>query len=361
VKAAVFLEAGAPLSLEDVELLPLGPRDVRVRVGATALCHTDVAIRAGHHSYGAPLIMGHEACGVVEAVGAAVSGIVPGDRVISSTAPSCGHCANCTGGHPNICVLSASVRDVPRARRADGTIAPGLFGLGSFAEAMIVDQASVVPVRTALPDSWLALIGCGVTTGLGAVLNRACVPVGGAVAVIGCGAVGLAAIQGARLAGAANIVGIDPRAARRQQALALGAANVFDPADGDVAARVIDATGGADTVIDAVGNPATVRQAFAMARRSGEIIIVGMPARDAHYDFEAWPFFLSEKRISSSLFGTADIRRDFPRYVRLAETGKLDLQSLVTATMTLDDVNDGLDALGRGDVVRAVIVQSRAG
>ncbi|HTO40947.1 MAG TPA: zinc-binding dehydrogenase [Rhizomicrobium sp.] len=359
MKAALFLEAGAPLSVEQITLLPMGPSDVRVRVMATALCHTDVAIRAGIQAYGAPIIMGHEACGVVEAVGDAVQGINVGDRVISSSAPSCGHCENCTSGHPNICVMSGQVRDVKRGRRANGDVATGLFGLGSFAEEMIVDQASVVPVRTDLPDAWLALIGCGVTTGLGAVLNRAQVPVGGAVAVIGCGAVGLAALQGARLAGASTIIGIDMRGSRRAQALELGATAVLDPASDDVVGRVVELTcGGVDLVVDAVGNPSTVKQAFALARRSGDIVIVGMPARDAHYDIEAWPFFLSEKRISSSLFGTADIRRDFPRFVRLAETGKLDLASLVTRTLALDEINEGLDALHHGDVVRAVVVQA---
>ncbi len=357
MKAALFLEPGAPLSLEAVELLPLRANDVRVRITATSLCHTDVAIRSGEQTYGTPIVMGHEACGVVEAVGAAVQGIQVDDRVISSTAPSCGHCENCTGGRPHVCVLSGSVRSVPRARRTNGDIATGLFGLGTFADEMIVDQASVVPVRTALPDSWLALIGCGVTTGLSAVLNRVALPLGGAIAVIGCGTVGLAAIQGARIAGAATIIGIDPREARRDQARELGASAVFDSARGDVAEAVQEMTkGSVDAVIDAVGIPATVKQAFALTRRSGEIVIVGMPPRDGHYDLEAWPFFLSEKRISSALFGSANIRRDFPRFVRMAESGQLDLKSLVTRTIKLDDINAGLDALARGDVLRAVVL-----
>jgi S-(hydroxymethyl)glutathione dehydrogenase/alcohol dehydrogenase len=358
MRAAVFLEAHAPLAIEEVELLPPGPQDVVVRVTATALCQTDVSVRAGKYDYGAPMVMGHEACGVVEAVGAAVTRLRPGDRVISSTAPCCGVCVNCLAGRPNICVLGLEVRKPLRARRADGSLATGLYGLGSFAEKMCVHEASLIAVRTALPDAHLALIGCGVTTGLGAVLNRADLQPGGSLAVIGCGAVGLAAIQGARIAGAEIVIGIDPRAERRADALRLGASAVIDPTGARVAQRVRELTGGrgADACIDAVGLPATVTQAYDMTRQAGTIIVVGLPPRGDKFEFDAWPFFLSEKRFSSSLFGSADIRRDFPKYVAFAEEGRLDLGGLVSRILTLDQVNEGLDALAAGEVIRAVIL-----
>lgn len=357
MRAAILSEGGARLSIEDVELLPPGAQDVVVRVTATALCQTDASVRAGKFSYGYPMIMGHEACGIVEAVGADVAGVKTGDRVISSTAPACGACGNCRAGRPHRCELALEVRKPLRARLRDGRHAMGLYGLGSFAERMTVNQVSVVAVRTHLPDAHLALIGCGVTTGLGAVLNRADIQPGGSLAIIGCGAVGLSAIQGAKIASAATIIGIDPRAARRADARRMGATAVLDPTASDVVANVLALTDGkgVDAVIEGVGNPATTRQAYEMARLSGSIIIVGMPAPGSKLELDAWQFFLSEKRISSSLFGSADIHRDFPRYVGFAEQGLLDLGGLVTRQLTLDEVNEGLDALESGDVVRAVI------
>lgn len=362
MRAALFVEAGAPLVVEEVELLPPGPSDVVVRITASALCQTDVSVRAGKYDYGAPMIMGHEACGQVEAVGEAVTRVMVGDRVISSTAPACGLCDSCLAERPHMCVLSGEVRKPHRARRRDGTPATALYGLGAFAERMVAHEASVVPIRTALPDAQLALIGCGVTTGLGAVLNRSDLRPGGALVVIGCGTVGLAAIQGGKIAGAGLVIGVDPRASRREDALRLGADAVIDPETQSVTERVRELTNGrgADACIDGVGLPATTEQAFTLTRRAGSIIIVGLPPRDARLELDAWPFFLSEKRLSSSLFGSAVIDRDFPRYVRFAEEGRLDLGSLVSRVISLDDVNAGLDALATGQVIRAVITPAAA-
>ncbi len=357
MRAALFVESGAPLVIEEVELLPPGPQDVLVRVLASALCQTDVSVREGKYDYGRPVIMGHEACGLVEAIGAEVTHVRVGDRVISTTAPTCGVCAPCLRGVSG-CSKPLDVRAIPRARRQDGSVAAALYGLGSFAEKMVVDQASVVTVDAKAPDSHLALIGCGVTTGLGAVLNRAAIAPGGSMAMIGCGAVGLAAIQGARMCGAANIIGIEPRAARREDALRLGATAVIDPTSEDVRARVAVLTGGqgVDVCIDGVGLTDTTMQAYDVTRRSGSVIIVGLPPRGAKLEFDAWQFFLSEKRISSSLFGSASNRRDLPLYARFADEGKIDLGGLVSGLITLEEVNAGLDALAAGEVVRVVIV-----
>lgn len=356
MRAALFLEAGAPLVLEEIELLAPGAQDVRVRVTATALCQTDVSVREGKYDYGRPMIMGHEACGVVEAIGAEVEHVRVGDRVISTTAPACGKCENCK--RQLGCLMALAVRNTPRAVRKDGSRATALYGLGAFAEQMVVDQASVVSVDSKAPDSQLALIGCGVTTGLGAVLNRAAIQPGGSFAMIGCGGVGLAAIQGARMSGATTIIGIEPRAARREDALRLGATHVIDPTSDDVTARVRELTGGVgvDVCIDGVGMPATTMQAYDAVHRSGSVIIVGLPPQGAKLEFDAWQFFLSEKRISSSLFGSANNRRDLPLYARFADEGKIDLGGLVSKLIKLDDVNAGLDALAAGEVVRVVIV-----
>ncbi|GAM98273.1 alcohol dehydrogenase [alpha proteobacterium U9-1i] len=358
MRAALFLRPNAPLEIEEVELLAPGPQDVLVRVTATALCQTDVSVRDGKYDYGRPMIMGHEACGVVEAIGAEVSHVKVGERVISTTAPTCGVCATCARGLSG-CLKALDVRTTKRARRADGSMAAALYGLGSFADKMVVDQASVVAVDSRAPDSHLALIGCGVTTGLGAVLNRLSLSAGSSMAVIGCGGVGLAAIQGARMCGATTIVGIDPRAARREDAMALGATAVIDPDSEDVVARVRELTEGlgVDACIDGVGSPTTTTQAYDAVRRSGSVIIVGLPAQGTRLEFDAWQFFLSEKRISSSLFGSAVNRRDLPLYARFADEGKVDLGGLVSKLIKLEDVNAGLDALAAGEVVRVVVVQ----
>ncbi|WP_257543095.1 zinc-binding dehydrogenase [Sphingopyxis sp. DBS4] len=361
MKAAIFVAAGEDLRLEEVESLPPGPTDVHVRIDATALCQTDAAVRRGDHHYGSPVLMGHEASGTVLAVGSHVSGLRVGDTVISSSAPSCGRCHHCAAGRPHICILSSSLRSVPRARRADGSVATALFGLGTFAEEMTVDQASLVAIDTEQPPESLALIGCGVTTGLSTVLNRTQLSHGGTLAVIGCGTVGLAAILGGGLKGAATIIAIDPNPARRDDARRRGATHALDSAEGDLVETVRAATGGlgVDATIDAVGAPATVAQAQAITRRAGEIVVVGMPPADGRFELAALPFFLSEQRLSSALFGSSQIRRDFPAFVRLAETGRLDLAGFISRTLSLDEVNAGLDALSRGEILRAVIRPGR--
>jgi S-(hydroxymethyl)glutathione dehydrogenase/alcohol dehydrogenase len=355
MKAAVLTQIGQPLSVEDVTPIQPGAQDVVVRVSASALCRTDASVRDGHLQYGLPILMGHEACGVVEWVGRDVQGLAPGDRVVTVSAPACGECAQCRSGRSHICVMSASVRTVPRARRADGTEATALYGLGSFAEQMTVHRASVVRVETQIPATHLALMGCGVTTGLGAVMRRADLPRGGSLAVIGCGTVGLAALQGGVIAGAAVRIGIDPNPGRRDLALRMGATHVFDPTANGTIEEVLAVTGGVDTCIDGVGEAETFQQAFAMTRRSGTVILVGVPHPGERYDLDALQFFLSEKRIGSALFGSAAVRTDIPKFVAFAESGRLDLGSLVTQVISLDEVNAGMAALTAGEVLRSVI------
>jgi S-(hydroxymethyl)glutathione dehydrogenase/alcohol dehydrogenase len=210
VRAAVAYEAGGPLRVEDVEPLPVGPRDVRVRIAASGVCHTDLNVIEGRSALPLPIVPGHEACGVVEEVGPEVRRTRVGDRVLASVSPACGGCWWCLRSMSNRCELGPAVLATPRVRLADGREAPAVCGCGTFAEAMVVHEASVVPVETDLADDELALLGCGVTTGLGAALNTAKVEPGSSVAVIGCGGVGQSVIQGARLAGALTIIAVDP-------------------------------------------------------------------------------------------------------------------------------------------------------
>jgi S-(hydroxymethyl)glutathione dehydrogenase/alcohol dehydrogenase len=360
MRAVIFSEVGQELAVEDVEALDPGPHDVVVRIEATGLCGTDLHLLRGSLPHPAPAVMGHEAAGCVEAVGSAVARVRVGDRVVASPAPCCGACWYCSQGEPSLCEALGRLLMTPRVRRKDGSKASGMVGLGSFADMMTVDESSVVAVQTDLPAEQLALVGCGVTTGLGAALVRARVQPGATVAVIGCGAVGLSVVQGARIAGAARIIGIDLNDQKRAVSLRVGATDAIDPSEGDVGKQVRELTGGrgVDYAFEAVGRSDTTAQAIEIARPGGSIVIVGAPAPDDRLDIPLAEFFMAEKKVMSTRFGTVDIRRDFPRFVRLAETGQLDLASLVSRVVTLDDsaVATAFDDLERGETIRTVFV-----
>lgn len=354
MRVAVAYEKGKPLVLEDVPTPAIGPRDVLVRVAASGICHTDLT--AMRHT--APIVPGHEACGTVEAVGPEARRVKVGDRVLASVTPACGLCWWCVNGMSNHCDRGA-LRFRPRIDLPDGQKAPALCGCGSFAEAMVVDDATVVAVQTDLPDDQLALLGCGVMTGLGAAFHTAAVQPGSSVAVIGVGGVGQAVIQGARIAGASTIVAVDLSAGRRQAALRAGATHALDPAAGDPVEQVRALTHGrgADHSFEAVGLPQLMVQAFDMARMEGTVTLIGMPqAMDAALSLPAMAVTGSGKRIQGSVAGGSQILRDLPRYIRLAETGQVDLGAMVTQRITLDQVNEGIAMLDRADGVRTVIV-----
>jgi len=358
VKVAVAYEAGAKLVVEDLPVPSIGPRDVLVRVTASGICHTDLHVIEGRSALPLPIVPGHEACGVVEEVGAEVRRVRVGDRVLSSVTPACGTCWWCVNGMSNHCELNPTVKAAPRFELADGQWAAAVCGCGTFAEAMVVHEASVVPVESDLADEQLALLGCGVTTGLGAALNTAEVVPGSSVAVIGCGGVGQSVIQGARIAGATVIIAIDPVPGRRTASLAVGATHAVDPADGDPVEQVRALTEGrgADYTFEVVGRPELMVQAFDMARKQGTVTLVGMPAAGDTLTLPAIPAVFTGKRLAGSVVGGAQILRDFPRFIRLAESGRLDLGSMVSQRISLDDVNHGLDLLHEAEGVRTVIV-----
>ncbi len=360
MQATVFSEVGKAPSVEEVDPIEPGRNDVVVRIAASGVCASDHHVLLGSLPFPTPLILGHEAAGTVEAVGSGVTRVSPGDRVIASPDPCCAVCWYCAQGQPTLCEALPRISTTPRVRRADGSIAFGMVGLGTFAEFMTVDEASVVPVETDLPFEQLALIGCGVTTGVGAVLVRARVQAGSSVVVVGCGGVGLSVIQGARIAGAETIVAIDPVEARRKAALGMGATAGFDPGEGDAADRVRSLTDGrgADYVFEAVGRPETCVQSIDLARPGGTFVLVGAPAPGDRLDISLWEFFGDAKTVMTTRFGSVDIRRDIPRFVKLAESGLLDLASLVTRTAPLEtgEVNAAFTALERGEAVRTVLV-----
>jgi len=358
MRVAVALEVGQPLVLEDLAVPSLGPNDVLVRVAASGICHTDLAAIEGMTPTPFPFVPGHEGCGVVEQIGPNVRRVHVGGRVLASVSPACGSCWWCVNSMSNMCEIGNTVRATERWKMRDGRSAIALCGCGTFAEGMVVHEASVVPAETDLPDEELALLGCGVTTGLGAALNTARVVPGSSVAVIGCGGVGQSVIQGSRIAGAAVIVGIDPVAARREASLAVGATHVIDPAEADPLEEVLALTSGrgVDYSFEVVGRVELIQQAYELARRGGTVTLVGMPPVDATLSLSAFRTVFSGKRLVGSVMGDAQVLRDFPRFIRLAEMGKLDLGSLVSNRIKLDGINDGLDALHRVEGVRTVVL-----
>ena len=358
MKAAVAYGPGEPLRVENLELPAVGPRDVLVRLSASGICHTDLTVIDGRSALPLPMVPGHEGCGVVEQVGAEVRRVAVGDRVVASVSPACGTCWWCRNGTSQHCELKPVVSSTPRYKLPDGRMAPALCGCGTFAEAMVVDEASVIAVETDLVDEQLALLGCGVTTGLGAALITAGVTPGASVAVIGCGAVGQSVVQGAGIAGAATIIAVDLAEGRRAASLEVGATHAVDPADGDPVEQVRALTNGrgVDFSFEVVGFPELMLQAVAMARTAGVVTFVGMPAKDAELTLPAVGAIFSGKRIQGSVVGGAQVLRDIPRFILLAESGRLDLGSLVSRRIVLEDINDGIELLRQADGVRTVIV-----
>jgi S-(hydroxymethyl)glutathione dehydrogenase/alcohol dehydrogenase len=358
MRAGVWTRVDEPLSVEEVTPLPPGVTDVVVRVDASGVCHTDHAVLHGHLPYAAPTILGHEVAGTVVEVGPGVTRVTVGDRVVTAGLPACGRCFMCVRGQGHLCEETFAIAGGVRARRADGTDVTVFAGLGGFAEQMTVNELSVVPVRTDLPAEQLALVGCAITTGVGSVFNTARLEPGSTVTVVGLGGIGQSIVQGARIAGASQIFAVDPVASKREAAARQGATDLIDPADGDPVAQIRAGTEGrgTDYAFEAVGHPAPMLTAYRAARRGGVVTLVGMPPADSSITFPAFELFLDAKEIRVSNMGSAQIRRDFPRLVALAETGRLDLASMVTRRIALDDVNDAFRAMDAGEEIRTVIV-----
>ncbi len=356
MRAGVMLGVGE-FAVEDVAVLDPGPRDVVVEIGASGVCHSDVSVLNGDAGYPPPVVLGHEGAGTVTWIGSEVSRVAVGDRVIASLSPVCGTCWHCRRNETHLCTGVGRGVFVPRIERHDGTQVGALAGLGTFAEAMTSNQWSLVPVHTDLPVEQLALLGCGVTTGLGAVLNTADPKPGDTIAVIGCGGVGMAAIQGARVAGAGRVIAIDPVAAKRHAALALGASDAVDPEAANPVEQVRELTRGrgVDIAIDAVGAPALIQQALGMTRRGGTTVLVGAPRYDATVTLVPMSLIMDNRSIRGSYYGSTRALRDFPRYIELIESGRLDVSSMVSHRIPLDGVGDAL-AAPAGDAIRHVVV-----
>src|SRR4051794_31855073 len=358
MRAAVLNGYNEPLVIEELSEPALGPRDVRVQIDASGVCHSDLTVQRGGVPMPVPLILGHEGAGTVLETGPEVRRVRTGDRVIASFIPACGNCFYCLHEQSNLCEQSTEMMVAARGTRDDGTSVFGMTGLGTFSDVMTANEASLVKVETDVPNDQLALIGCGVTTGVGAALLTAKVEPGSTVAVIGCGGVGQSVIQGARIAGASRIFAVDPVELKRKTAEQLGATDLVDPAQGDPVAQVKDLTGGrgADYAFEVIGLPDTILQAWNTARRGGTVVVVGAPRMDATVTFPAFGLFYDEKRMLGCIYGSAQVKRDFPRFIALTETGRLDLGSMVSRRVKLDEVNEAFRAMQAGEVIRSVIV-----
>jgi len=357
VRAAVFV-GSEQLAIENIKPADPGPQDVVVEIQASGVCHSDLSLARGYVPLPPGFVLGHEGTGKVVEVGKEVSRVRKGDRVIASFIPACGNCWYCQHDQSNHCDLESETAFSPRGTREDGSPYFAMTGLGTFAEAMTCNQHSLVKVETDVPAEQLSLIGCGVTTGVGAALNTAEVLPGSTVAVLGCGGVGTAVIQGARIAGASRIIAVDGQPLKREQAKKFGATDVVDPAQGDPVQQVKDLTQGrgADYSFEVVGLPETMITAYNMARKGGTVCIVGMARADATVTFPAFQLFFEEKRILGSKYGTAHVRRDFQRFVDLIETGRLDVSHMVSRKIKLDQVNEAFRAMEAGEVIRSVIM-----
>jgi S-(hydroxymethyl)glutathione dehydrogenase / alcohol dehydrogenase len=359
MRAAMLITGTNELQMVDTTLSPLTSREVLVKTEAVGLCHSDLHCIDGTLARPRPLLLGHEAVGIVEEVGSEVRGVKVGDRVVTCLVMGCGVCRSCQSGEPNVCTDPSSVRraaDSPRVAMPDGT-GVGLMGnIGGLSEKLITDERGVVPIHSAIPSHLAAILGCAVVTGLGAVFNVANVRPGQTVAVIGCGGVGLNVIQGARIAGAAQIIAIDPSESKRALAEKLGATSSIDPSTQDTSAVVRALTGdGVDHAFEVVGRQATIAQAVDIAAAGRNAYVVGILPDNAEVSIPALALRRG-KSVVGVFMGSTRPQLDIPRYVQLWERGLLDLESMVSGTIPLHQASAGFDALSRGEVARTVVV-----
>jgi S-(hydroxymethyl)glutathione dehydrogenase / alcohol dehydrogenase len=363
-RAAVLHAAQTPLSIETVTAAALKPTDVLVRIRAAGLCHTDLEVIDGGLRYPLPIVLGHEAAGVVEQVGVAARGVAVGDHVVLSWNPHCGHCFYCDRGAPILC--EQYLGEGPKARAfdgdsramlADGRALQQLMFLGSFGEYCIVPDQQAIAVPNAIPFDRACLIGCGVMTGVGAALNLGAIAHGDSVMVIGCGAVGLAAVQGARLAGAGTIIAVDLAPSKLALAARMGATDGVESSKDDAVAAAKRLTGGrgVDVVIEAAGSPGAFRVSAEAVRPGGQVIWLGKVDVNHEVAFR-WGSLMQEKRVRRVSYGNARPRRDFPLLARAYLEGSLMLDELISRRIRLDEINEGFAALKRGETIRSVVM-----
>ena len=358
MKAAVLRNVGdEALELcDDVELDRLGENDVEVRITHTGICHSDVSVMNGTIPQEAPLVPGHEGAGIVIAVGDAVTKVSPGDHVIVAWSPPCGDCIYCVKfKRPNLCsVLQFGIMLRKKFRQGDELLG-SMVGAGTFVERTLLPEEAVVRIDDDIPLEVASLVSCGVTTGVGAAINTAKIAPGSSVIIFGVGGVGVSAIQGARIAGAAEIVAVDKNPAKLEVAKRFGATDAVPPEDVRDLRAQFNSGEGFDYALECVGNPKTMRAAFSSVCRGGTCCIVGVGSLEDKVEFNAFEFFWMEKILVGSYFGSCDVRTDFHRVLGLWKSGRLDLEGMIDRRLDLEDVNEGLQAVRAGEVVRQII------
>jgi S-(hydroxymethyl)glutathione dehydrogenase/alcohol dehydrogenase len=343
--------------VDGLGLGPVGPTEVRVRIHATGVCHSDLHGIEGTISTQTPVVLGHEGAGEVLEVGGSVAGVAVGDHVVIAWSPPCGTCVACVEQKaPHLCVaIQFNAAGTPHAIEGDTPVF-SFIGAGTFAEEIIVPQEACIPIDRDVPWDIASLIGCGVTTGVGAAINTADVQAGSTAVVIGCGGVGISVIQGCRIAGATTIVAVDLNERKLELAKQFGATHAVTP-DG-LKALTKELTGkvrGFDYAFEAIGLPQTARAAWDATRRGGKVIIVGAGRVTDHLELNMAELFFQEKVLQGSYYGSADVRSDFHRLLRLWRAGKLDLEAMVTKRLPLEGINEAIDALRSGEAIRSVI------
>lgn len=366
IRASVLREMGSPVAVEQLQLAPPHDDEVLVRVAAAGVCHSDLHLADGHLGHERqPIVLGHEGAGVVEAVGASVTHVAPGDHVGFCFVPSCGRCAQCRSGHANLCEPAGEHNGAgvlgdgtSRLSFPDGSPVKHFLSVSCFAERCVVPAACAIPLPPALPLWQAALVGCSVVTGLGAVRNAARVQPGESVAVIGCGGVGLQVVSGAVLAGAAPVIAIDRDPAKLQRARDRGATATLQGSDtgSAVVAQVREiCDGGVDVAIEVVGLPETIRQAFELIRPGGIAVVVGIAPRGVDVPLPALDF-ISDKTIRGSFYGSANPAAEMPELIQMLMDGRLDVAGAVSEFTDLDGIEAAFERLRRGEGVRTVVV-----
>ncbi|TGD36496.1 Zn-dependent alcohol dehydrogenase [Brevibacterium aurantiacum] len=358
MKAAVMWEPGKRFELEELTRRSPGPGEVVVRLRAAGICQTDLTLSRGGFGQQFPVVLGHEGAGEVVEVGSAVSSVSSGDRVVLTWVPPCGHCYHCVRGETYICANRKRAADTDSASadllRGDVPVHAGM-ATATYAEETVVPATAVLPIPEDLPFRYAALLGCAVPTGVGSALNAARVTPGESVVVFGCGAVGLSAIQGARIAGAGSIVAVDPQDSRRRLAGTLGATAVLSPEE--LESYSVPGDVGFDVGIDAVGQPRTIRSAWSAVRRGGRVVIVGAGKADDIVEFSAAELFHEEKTLRGTFYGSSNMAFEIPRLIELWRKGQLKLDEMIDDVVPLQDINEAAARQVSGEALRVMIAQ----
>ena len=363
MKSVVIEGTDQPVRIDQVELDDPREDEVLIRIAASGVCHSDYSIIDGTIPVEFPLVLGHEGAGIVEGVGDHVGTLEVGDHVVLSYVPQCGKCYYCTTGKPNLCETTAYTRTgaLPngnKPRRRGGKPIGQMTGIGTMSDYSVVHETSCVPIGPDISLENAALVGCGVMTGVGAAINTAQVEPGSSVAVFGSGGIGLNVIQGSVLVGASTIIAVDTNPLKLEFAARFGATDTINASEEDPVERIIEWTGGrgADYTFEAIGNAQVMRQAFESARRAGTITVIGIAKRDDHLTIPASVLVREEKRLLGCFYGSTRQRVDLPRLLDMYESGRLDLDGLITERYSIDDAQEAFDDLVAGKNARGLIV-----